>query len=137
MAPSNGACFVWGKRSWTAFGDRSAHAKACLNRHGLDQSRQGTRFALCGLDPLAQTRALFRSANRLLGAVKDGEATAQRGHAVASFTAHDRLSTIETALWYRHSRHQSASKASSLGLSQANLWWFICYRHPELKALNV
>jgi cytochrome c553 len=53
--------FRQSKRSVTAFGDRSAHAKACLNCHGLEQARQGTRFALFGLDPLAQARALFRS----------------------------------------------------------------------------
>ncbi|MEN9856036.1 MAG: hypothetical protein RLZZ157_1162 [Pseudomonadota bacterium] len=86
-----------GKRSWTAFGDRSAHTKACLNSHGLDQARQGTRCALYGLDPLAQTRALFSVGRRLSGAVKDGAATAKRGHAVASLTDTDRHSTINTA----------------------------------------
>jgi hypothetical protein len=47
------------KRALTAFGGRFAHTKACFNRYRFDQSRQGTRFALFGLDPLAQTRAKF------------------------------------------------------------------------------
>jgi hypothetical protein len=81
------------------FGARFAHTKACFNRAGSDQSRQGTRFALKGLDTLAQTRACHSDSGRLSGAVKDGEATAKRGHEVASLTASDRQSTIKTALW--------------------------------------
>ncbi|MEN9874126.1 MAG: hypothetical protein RL186_1023 [Pseudomonadota bacterium] len=114
---TNGACFIWARGSVIAFGDRSAHTKACLDCCGLDQAHQGTRCALTGLDPLAQARAQLCGTGRLSRAVKDGEATAKRGHAVASFTAHDRHSTIDTALWYRHSRHQSVSKASFLASS--------------------
>jgi hypothetical protein len=111
----------------TAFGDRSAHTKACFNRYGLDQALSWhLALALFDLDPLAQTRVQVTVSGRLSRAVKDGEATAKRGHEVASFTtlgftAPGRQSTIDTALWYRQSRYQSASKTSSFGSSKSNL----------------
>jgi hypothetical protein len=79
---------------------------------GLINRVKARAHALFGLDPLAQTRASLSVSSRLSGAVKEGEATATRGHEVASLTAHDRQSTIDIALWYRHSRHQSASQAT-------------------------
>jgi hypothetical protein len=51
---------------------------------------------------------------RLTGAVKDCEATAKRGHEVASFTVPGRHHKIVEELWYRQSRHQSSSKVIAL-----------------------